>query len=87
MITSSNADDINGNATAVECLAQIQLIENMKIRTTRIQKLTEEETDRIKRELRMNVKRTTWIQTLIEEETGRINREPSMDTTRLDGVT
>jgi len=29
MITSSNADDINGNATAVECLAQIQLIENI----------------------------------------------------------
>ena len=47
MITSSNADDVNGNATAVECLAQIQLLENMKMRTTKIQTLIDEEKDRI----------------------------------------
>ena len=87
MITSSNANEVNGNVATVGCLAQIQLIENMKIRTTRIQTLIEEETDRIKRELRVNTKRTKWIQTLIEEETDRINKEPGMDTTRLDGVT
>jgi len=46
-ITSSNADDVNGKATAVECPAQIQLLENMKMRTTKIQTLIDEEKDRI----------------------------------------
>ena len=54
MITSSNADDINGNATAVECLAQIQLIENMKLRTAKIRTLIDGEKDRIQDELRVN---------------------------------
>ena len=54
MITSSNADDINGNATAVECLAQIQLIENMKLRTAKIRTLIDGEKDKIQDELRVN---------------------------------
>ena len=54
MITSSNADDINGNATAVECLAQIQLIENMKLRTAKIRTLIDDEKDKIQDELRVN---------------------------------
>ena len=36
MITSSNANEVNGNVATVRWLAQIQLIENMKIRTTRM---------------------------------------------------
>ena len=52
MTTSSNADDISGNVAAVQQLAQIQLIENMKRRTKKISEIIDAEKDRIQ----MNIK-------------------------------